>query len=317
VEMAYPQDPNAPPEQTINCRCSFTTRVDLAALRGESQAEPDALAGNEDITEPEQISENTEPQELESVPEDDIIQQSDYDREIAELEQYVKDRWGVQDVNLQGLDVEAVRGQFEAMDRAIQANPELKGAIRSISGKDIDGMMTTNLSGDIFFNNVDFAQGNLESLKTKYARGVESGFHVKGTTWEHMGVHELGHRFEAEMIHSRSVTYATKVRDWNSGNTADRVVNDAIKGVRLPNDVIAQGVRNIAPGVASQSNQELMQLYRGFHADGRRATRIASISRYASTSSSEAIADAFLDSTINGNNANPVSLRIMDAVRRG
>ena len=33
AELMYPQDPNGPPEQTINCRCSATYRIDLAALR--------------------------------------------------------------------------------------------------------------------------------------------------------------------------------------------------------------------------------------------------------------------------------------------
>ena len=113
---------------------------------------------------------------------------------------------------------------------------------------------------------------------------VERGYWIKGTTIESDMVHESAHVLEFVFL-NRNVNYKNtlqKENAWNKCNEAEKIVLEAFNNLR------AKGI------------------IKGKKLSGL----IDDISRYASESYSETMAEAFSDCFINGDNAHEISKEI-------
>lgn len=230
---------------------------------------------------------------------------------IHDLEKFAKIKWGVEDIDLTGLDANAMQGTFAVMDRAIERYPELRGTVKSLKVTAMFETMTANLHGSLRFDSTDYANGNFEIAKQGYANYVELGIYPTGTALEDAGVHELGHMLEARLVKERESDWTLQKVAWEKCKHARRILDSALKRVNLNERDIAKGVRNAFPMIAQGSDDVLVGFYRGLSADVRRGIDIHSISKYATANASESFAEAFKDVVANGDNASGLSKAIM------
>ena len=209
-------------------------------------------------------------------------------KSIDDLENFAREELGVKTVNLQGLDVNAVKGTFEAMVETLEEYPILKGQITEIA-QDKGGILTTTMNKDfsgftLTINPHYYA--DIKNIKTAYAKGLAKipPDYPVGTNWMNPGVHELGH-----VAHGVVAKYKSNYQydwqallDWNDSTTTTRIVNEAWKNVK-----------NDYPKGTNILN-------------ARRE-----ISKYAANSYDETVAEAFSDIFSNKVNARPLSREIV------
>jgi len=203
-----------------------------------------------------------------------------------DLEDYARKKWGVENVNLNGLDVNAVRGTFESMDKAFEIWPELKGQVHGIGQVRNMALMTTHIPANstektINFNPAPYRQSSndynaVKNLNRDYSRRVASGFFPQNTTWKDSGVHELGH-----IAH-----YLLEERKPNM--TVDKIVNDAWNRVK-----------------------------NRYTSDITQPEAIQQISTYSTYRFEDTIAEAFNDVFVNEKNAQPLSREIVEIIQEG
>jgi len=209
---------------------------------------------------------------------------------LEDLASYASDEWGVKAVNLDGLDADAVKGIFEAMDKALSEHPELKGQIAGI-GKSKAGIMSSRMFDDgsicIYFNPGYYS--NIEEAKKIYAYGLSKGYYPEGTNWTNAGVHELGHVAHgviAKNNPSNDYLFQAAI-DFNDNSTAKRIVAEAWNNVK----------KEYPKGT------KVVYARRG-------------ISEYAGKNDAETIAEAFSDVFRNKDNAKPLSLEIVRLLKK-
>lgn len=163
-----------------------------------------------------------------------------------EITKYVKEEWGVEKTDFTGLDIEAVNGTFEAMDKVIKENPILKGQVKEIVLGDRGFMGTAPVEDGgyrIRFNPAYY--NNIDTLKTEYENQLNNnGWFPAGTDWRNVGVHELGHVLQGIIAEKRAGIFGVMGKenrpdddrgrfgkDWDFAETANRIVDKAWKVV--------------------------------------------------------------------------------------
>lgn len=107
--------------------------------------------------------------------------------------------------------------------------------------------------------------------------------------------------------------------DWNNDDTARYIVSKAVKGIKMSDADIRRGVKAYAHilrvDVSKYADDMLLQIYKSFNNMDKRQVKLCSISNYASVSPAETIGEAFSDWYANGENANPISKKIISIVK--
>lgn len=203
-----------------------------------------------------------------------------------------KDRWQVEtfDDSFKYLDFETMKGTFAEMDKVYEHFPQLKGTVKEY-GVGQGGWAATSKADKgsaIRFNGSSFGKNNVETYKNDYAKSVETLFHPKGTNPFSTGVHELGHSVEAIIIDKLDYPRYMAQEVWVDCEMAQGIVSEACRLAKKTPQ--GKGLRN--------------------------AELIQQISRYATYSKSETMAEAFADYFANGDEAAILSQKIIEVTER-
>lgn len=273
----------------INCRCfveyDLLTVAEFEKATGKKYKNPLTSEVSSGMMEREEPLQKTAPNRYASMTADQR-KIAINDKAISKAEMYAVKNWGVETIDLKGLDAHAITKTFKEMNKVFEEFPILKGTIKQlvqIEGK--DRLMATNFSGTMVFNPEFYKDVN--AIKKAYESGVKTGFSPKGTNWTNVAVHELGHRLNVEAIKKKVVGENARITDWNNDELATKIVNQALKKVRQQYQI--KGMKK----------DELL----------------CTISGYAATGDGESIAEAFSDYYSNGENANIISRTIMKILK--
>lgn len=202
-------------------------------------------------------------------------------KDFNELKDYIKSKYDVTvDKGIEKLNFNTVRSSLEGVESVIDEIPDVG---KSLNKMVIDKSGVMSCTGEeISFNPKYFSDSEtLEKLCKKYS---DSGFWVKNVSPASIGVHETAHGIEWLMIEISNNYFHDfeKIEAWNKCTEAKAIVSQACKNIKKT----AYG--------KGKKNDEL----------------INAISRYAGSSRSETMAEAFADVYANGENANPLSIEI-------
>lgn len=202
--------------------------------------------------------------------------------DFDELATHLSKSYGISmDNAVKTLDFGSCRSAMVGVEKTFSEFSELKSIMRRVS-TDTSGFMSCSPNGTITFNPVTFA--NSKSVESTLKTQMVSGYWVKNSSVTSIGVHESSHLLEWELI-EKSGKYTTdleKTVAWNSCTEAKEIVSQACKNIKKTE--FGKG----------KTNAELRR----------------TISGYATTDYSEALADSFEDVFANGENASPLAHEI-------
>nr|DAP80533.1 MAG TPA: minor capsid protein [Caudoviricetes sp.] len=137
--------------------------------------------------------------------------------------------------------------------------------------------------------------GNVEQAEKYYNNDIEKGFHPKGTTYNDIIVHEMGHVIDA---------YLTAKKKGLSNLKHDTMTKEDMKTMYYSyssdpasTDIINQAFKNL--GITEMKDK---------------SATIKNLSRYALESRKETLAEAFADAMANGDAAQPLSKEILKII---
>lgn len=223
-------------------------------------------------------------------PHESGIMLSDKALTLSEFQQYTREHMGIKRLDIKGLSVEGVTATMRHIEAVYKDFPKLRGYVSEIGQMvpDVKRVpMSTHPADDLSSVTLNFnpeMYHDLSALKERYAKEVKTGKSVTGTTWEHIGLHEMGHVAEGYIIRHRYTNLSDVERDWNECITATEIITLA-------------GNRLYGAGVDLEPYRERL-------------------SQYALESESETLAEAFCDYYANGERAHPFSRAIIREVRR-
>ena len=207
--------------------------------------------------------------------------------DFSELRTYMKDTHGITvaaDVDTLHFGTvrealtgfEAVAAQFPEVAKQIQEITVAKSGVMSCNGTRI----TFNPG---YYTNPAKLQATINDM-------VAKGWWPKGTTVASIGSHETGHGVEAVLIKlcGRYQYRWEETQAWNDCTEAKLIRSEATKAIKK------------TPYGKGKKNVELYQ----------------AVSRYANDNASETMAECFADVMANGQNANPLSLKIFEIALR-
>ena len=202
-------------------------------------------------------------------------------KDFNELKDYIKNKYDVTiDKGIEKLNFNTVRSSLEGVESVIDEIPDVGKSLNKMI-VDKSGVMSCT-GEEIAFNPKYFSDSEtLEKLCKKYS---DNGFWIKNVSPASIGAHETAHGVEWLMIEISDNYFHNfeKIEAWNKCTEAKAIVSQACKNIKKT----AYG--------KGKKNDEL----------------INAISRYAGTSKSETMAEAFADVYANGENANPLSIEI-------
>lgn len=200
---------------------------------------------------------------------------------FKELSSYLSDSYNIKlDSKVESLNLQAIKKPLEGVEWMIKQHPEIGNAVESISTKKV-GVMASN-GRRIYFNDSTFMDP--ETLTKNCEKMAESGWWVKNSNPQSIGVHESAHVLEWVLCKS------------NPAYIGELQRMTAFKDCVEAKSIVSQACINIKKTSYGKGklNNELK----------------SSISRYALYSASETMAEAFADYYVNGSNANPLSIEI-------
>ena len=147
-------------------------------------------------------------------------------------------------LSLAGLDVDAAKGVYEALDDIFTRFPELTGHLNSVGTAQLSGMTYAQCQMGLGHGGVTLNQkwfGNLEKLIKSYEKDIAAGWHPLGTNWKAIVTHEFGHAVD-DLLSTTYLAAGTKnswgVPKWLSADLRPKVmkacglkVSDARKAV--------------------------------------------------------------------------------------
>ena len=128
---------------------------------------------------------------------------------------------------------------------------------------------------------------NIENFNKMCKECSDSGWWIKNSSIESIGVHEFGHSINWDLINKKPfIEFYEKVDDWNEDRTAKKIVSQACKELKKT------------------------EYGKGLKFNEIRARQ----SEYGATTAAEAIAESYADIYANKNNANPLSKKIVEII---
>lgn len=205
------------------------------------------------------------------------------DKRYADLSTEWKNDFNIEiDESVKELNYSSVSRALKSLRNMLNQYPEINKYVNRISTSDNGAMVFRPSKNDISLNPEYFKGPDAYSKLIK--EQVRKGYWIKGTTIESDMVHEAAHVLEFVFL-NRNINYKNtlqKENAWNNCNESEKIVLEAFNNLR-------------AKGIIK----------------GKKLSRlIDDISRYASESYSETMAEAFSDCFINGNSAHEISKEI-------
>ena len=201
-----------------------------------------------------------------------------------ELEKYLSTKYSISLNNtVKSLDFAACREALKGVENVFSEFPVLGAYIKEIT-TDSSGVMSCD-GRSITFNPFYFGSNNsLQKLQNICQQQTSVGHWIKNSSLSSIGAHEAGHGIEWILDDSNPLYIFDfqKTLAWNDCTEAKAIVSQAIKNVKAT----------------------------PYGKGKKKADLIKSVSGYASTTESEALAEAFADVFANGTNANPLSIEI-------
>lgn len=265
------------PHEDINCRCVMLQRARWAL--GEDETTKMNNETGEIIKIKEKDFKSFKKVYNDSVEE--IVNSASSSKNFDSLVKYCKNKYGIDvDDSVLGLNFNNCKKAFVGVESMFNDFPELKNNIRKLTTSK-RGVMSCD-GKVITFNPKYF--GKDFDLDKLFEEQVKMGYWVKNATPTATGAHETAHAVESLLIDlNKTYEYEfQKIRAWNKCEEAKLIVSRACKNIKK------------TPWGKGKKNAEL----------------IGSISRYAQSDASEAMAEAFADVYANGENASPLSLEI-------
>lgn len=205
------------------------------------------------------------------------------DKRYADLSTEWKNDFNIEvDESVKELNYSSVSRALKSLRNMLNQYPEINKYVKRISTSEHGAMVFRPNENDISLNPKFFKDP--DAYRSLIKEQVERGYWIKGTTIESDMVHESAHVLEFVFL-NRNVNYKNtlqKENAWNNCNEAEKIVLEAFNNLR------AKGI------------------IKGKKLSGL----IDNISRYASESYSETMAEAFSDCFINGDNAHEISKEI-------
>ena len=205
------------------------------------------------------------------------------DKRYADLSTEWKNDFNIEiDESVKELNYSSVSRALKSLRNMLNQYPEINKYVKRIATSDNGAMVFRPSKNDISLNPEYFKDSDAYSKLIK--EQVRKGYWIEGTTIESDMVHEAAHVLEFVIL-NRNINYKNtlqKENAWNNCNESEKIVLEAFNNLRAK-DIIK----------------------------GKRLSRlIDNISRYASESYSETMAEAFSDCFINGNSAHEISKEI-------
>lgn len=211
------------------------------------------------------------------------IEKTSSDKRYADLSTEWKNDFNIEiDESVKELNYSSVSRALKSLRNMLNQYPEINKYVKRISTSEHGAMVFRPNENDISLNPKFFKDP--DAYRNLIKEQVERGYWIKGTTIESDMVHESAHVLEFVFL-NRNVNYKNtlqKENAWNNCNEAEKIVLEAFNNLR------AKGI------------------IKGKKLSGL----IDDISRYASESYSETMAEAFSDCFINGDNAHEISKEI-------
>lgn len=211
------------------------------------------------------------------------IEKTSNDKRYANLSTEWKNDFNIEiDESVKELNYSSVSRALKSLRNMLNQYPEINKYVKRISTSEHGAMVFRPNENDISLNPKFFKDP--DAYRNLIKEQVERGYWIKGTTIESDMVHESAHVLEFVFL-NRNVNYKNtlqKENAWNNCNEAEKIVLEAFNNLR------AKGI------------------IKGKKLSGL----IDDISRYASESYSETMAEAFSDCFINGDNAHEISKEI-------
>lgn len=205
------------------------------------------------------------------------------DKRYADLSTEWKNDFNIEvDESVKELNYSSVSRALKSLRNMLNQYPEINKYVKRISTSEHGAMVFRPNENDISLNPKFFKDP--DAYRNLIKEQVERGYWIKGTTIESDMVHESAHVLEFVFL-NRNVNYKNtlqKENAWNNCNEAEKIVLEAFNNLR------AKGI------------------IKGKKLSGL----IDDISRYASESYSETMAEAFSDCFIDGDNAHEISKEI-------
>lgn len=281
---------NAPPMHP-NCHCSTAPYSD----RKEYEKWLDGLANGEHSLRFDEWKERQSDKSksfLMSKVKSKLTEASN-DKRYADLSTEWKNDFNIEiDESVKELNYSSVSRALKSLRNMLNQYPEINKYVKRISTSDNGAMVFRPSKNDISLNPEYFKDPEAYSKLIK--EQVRKGYWIKGTTIESDMVHEAAHVLEFVLL-NRNVNYKNtlqKENAWEECNESGKIVLEAFNNLRA----------------------------NGIIKGNRLKESLNNISGYASKNNSEALAEAFNDCFINGNNAREISKeikRLVDAKLRG
>lgn len=205
------------------------------------------------------------------------------DKRYADLSTEWKNDFNIEiDESVKELNYSSVSRALKSLRNMLNQYPEINKYVKRIATSDNGAMVFRPSKNDISLNPEYFKDSDAYSKLIK--EQVRKGYWIKGTTIESDMVHEAAHVLEFVIL-NRNINYKNtlqKENAWNNCNESGKIVLEAFNNLR------AKGI------IKGNRLKELLN----------------NISGYASKNNSEALAEAFSDCFINGNNAHEISKEI-------
>lgn len=205
------------------------------------------------------------------------------DKRYADLSTEWKNDFNIEiDESVKELNYSSVSRALKSLRNMLNQYPEINKYVKRISTSDNGAMVFRPNENDISLNPKFFK--DLDAYRNLIKEQVERGYWIKGTTIESDMVHESAHVLEFVFL-NRNVNYKNtlqKENAWNNCNEAEKIVLEAFNNLRAKGIIKGKKINDL----------------------------IKDISGYASINNSEALAEAFSDCFINGNNAHEISKEI-------
>lgn len=271
---------NAPPMHP-NCHCATAPHSD----RKEYEKWLDGLANEEHSLRFDEWKERQSDKSksfLMSKVKSKLTEASN-DKRYADLSTEWKNDFNIEiDESVKELNYSSVSRALKSLRNMLNQYPEINKYVKRIATSDNGAMVFRPSENDISLNPEYFKDSDAYSKLIK--EQVRKGYWIKGTTIESDMVHEAAHVLEFVIL-NRNINYKNtlqKENAWNNCNESEKIVLEAFNNLRAK-DII--------------KGNRLKEL-------------LNNISGYASKNNSEALAEAFSDCFINGNNAHEISKEI-------
>lgn len=213
----------------------------------------------------------------------DKIEKASNDKRYADLSKKWKNDFNIEiDESVKELNYSSVSEALRGLRKMLNQYPEINKYVKRIATSDNGAMVFRPSKNDISLNPKFFKDP--DAYRNLIREQVERGYWMKGTTIESDMVHEAAHVLEFVFL-NRNVNYKNtlqKENAWDECNESEKIVLEAFNNLR-------------AKGIIK----------------GKKLSGLTDdISRYASESYSETMAEAFNNCFINGDNAHEISKEI-------